>query len=72
MSPPGLILVQFDGPGQDPARSLSSLDLLRAKTHPAAAPNEPFGLKMAPGPFERAGFCLRLDFLTGKSAIQYP
>ena len=31
----GLILVPFDGPGQGPARSLSSLDLLRAKTHPA-------------------------------------
>ena len=67
-----LILAPFDGLGQDPARSLSSLDLLPAKTHPATPPNEPFGLKMPPDPFERVGSCLRLDFHTGESAIQYP
>jgi hypothetical protein len=67
-----LILAPFDGPVQDPARSLSSLELLSDKTHPATAPNEPFGLRMAPDPFERAGFCLRLDFLSDQRTIQYP
>jgi hypothetical protein len=67
-----LILAPFDGPRQDPARFLSPLDLLSANTHLATAPNEPFGLRMAPDPFERAGFCLRLDFLAGQRAIQYP
>jgi len=38
----------------------------------AGTANEPFGLKMAPDPFECTGFCLRLDFLTGQRAIQYP
>jgi hypothetical protein len=67
-----LILVPFNGPGQDPARVLSSLDLLPVKTHQATAPNESFSIKMAPDPFEPAGFCLRLDLLAGQEAIQYP
>jgi hypothetical protein len=67
-----LILAPFDGPCQDPARSPSSLDLLPPKTHPALALIERLGLKLAPGPLERAGFCVRVDFLTGQKANQYP
>jgi len=72
MRSPGLILAPSDGPCQDPARSRSSLDLLPPKTHPAPALNERFGLTLAPGPLERASFCVRLDFLTGQKAIQSP
>jgi hypothetical protein len=68
----GFILAPFDGPSQDPARSLSSLDLLRANTHPAPALNERFGLKLARSPLEPAGFCLRVDFPTGQKVNQYP
>jgi hypothetical protein len=68
----GLILAPFDGPGQDLARFLSSPDLLPAGTHPAPALNERFGLKLARSPLELAGFCVRVDFLTGQKVIQYP
>ena len=67
-----LILAPFDCPGQDPARSLSFLDFLPAKTHPTTAPNKPFGLKMTHDPFQRTGFCHRQDLLTGQRGIQYP
>ena len=67
-----LILALFDDPCQDPARSPSSLVLPPPKTHPAPALNERFGLKLVPGPLERAGFCVRLDFLTGQKTNQYP
>ena len=68
----GPIFLPFDGPGQDVARSLSSLDLLRANNHASTAPNEPFAVNMAPDSFERVRFCHRLDFLTGKKTIQCP
>ena len=72
MPSPDLILAPFDGPDQDVARSLSPLDLLRAKNHASTAPNKPFAVNMAPDSFERVRFCPRLDFLTGQKAIQCP